>query len=128
MKALQLPPWLAKGVVERYQSGGSHLFLLHGNVRDLQPFGEEYLPLGDGLARLAGRRSVVVRDDVSSGLSFPDKEREATFRRVLGIKAKILPADPTQALFVIDALLSEDRAEPGSVAVILDYAHSLAPA
>jgi SpoVK/Ycf46/Vps4 family AAA+-type ATPase len=128
MKALQLPAWLAKGVVERYQSGGSHLFLLHGNVRDLQPFGEEYLPLGEGLARLAGRRAVVVSYDVSSGLSFPDKEREATFRRVLGIKARILPSDPTQALFVIDALLSEDRAEPGSVAVILDYAHSLAPA
>jgi SpoVK/Ycf46/Vps4 family AAA+-type ATPase len=128
VKALQLPAWLAKGVVERYHSGGSHLFLLHGNVRDLQPFGEEYLSLSDGLARLAARRQVVVRYDVSSGLSFPDAARDAAFRRALGIKAKVLPADPARALLLLDALLSEDRTEAGSVAVVLDYAHALAPA
>jgi ATPase family protein associated with various cellular activities (AAA) len=128
MIALRLPPWLSKGVIERYHSGGSHLFLLHGNIRDLQPFGEEYLPLADGLARLSARRDVVVRYDVSSGLSFPDAAREAEFRRVLGIKAKVLPGDPARALMLLDALLSEDRTEAGSVAVILDYAHALAPA
>lgn len=48
MKSLRLPTWLA-GVVDRYHSGGSHLFLLHGNVRDLQPFGEDYVPLAEGL-------------------------------------------------------------------------------
>lgn len=127
MKSLQLPAWLARGVLERYHSGGSHLFLLHGNVRDLQPFGEEFLPLADGLVRLAARRPIVVRYDVSSGLAFPDKEREGAFRKALGIKAKALPADPTRALLLLDALLSEDRAEAGSVAVILDYAHALAP-
>ncbi len=128
MKSLYLPSWLARGVVERYHSGGSHLFLLHGNIRDLQPFGEEYLPLADGLTRLAARRAVVVRYDVSSGLSFPDAAREAAFRRALGIKAKALPGDPARALLLLDAQLSEDRAEPGSVAVVLDYAHALAPA
>jgi AAA+ superfamily predicted ATPase len=127
VKALHLPAWLARGVLERYHSGGSHLFLLHGNVRDLQPFGEEFVPLTEGLARLAARRAIVVRYDVSSGLAFPDKERESAFRRALGIRAKALPADPSRALLLLDALLSEDRAEAGSVAVILDYAHALAP-
>ena len=35
MRALRLPAWLESSVLARYQAGASHLFLLHGNVRDL---------------------------------------------------------------------------------------------
>jgi transitional endoplasmic reticulum ATPase len=127
VKSLRIPSWLA-GVLERYHAGGSHMFLLHGNVRDLQPFGEDYVPLAEGLARLAARREVVVTYDVSAGLGFPDKGREDAFRRALAIKARFLPADPARALIVLDTLLSTDRVPAGGVAVVIDYAHALAPA
>ncbi len=127
MKALQLPEWLAKGVLERYHAGASHLFLLHGNVRDVHSFGEDFIPLADGLARLLARRPIAVSYDVSSGLAFPDPAREKAFRKALAIKAPHLPSDPSRAMIVLDALLAVERLEPGSVAVILDYAHALAP-
>jgi AAA+ superfamily predicted ATPase len=127
MKALRIPEWLHGGLLERYHSEASHLFLLHGNVRDLQPFGPGYLPLADGLRRLAARRSVLVSYDLSKGLAFPDAAREKEFRRVLGLKAGPLPADPARAMLLLDALLASDRSAPGSVAILLDYVHNLAP-
>jgi SpoVK/Ycf46/Vps4 family AAA+-type ATPase len=127
MKDLRVPAWLTAGVLERYHSGASHLFLIHGNVRDVHPFGSAFAPLAEGLRRLGSRRMVAVSYDVSAGLVFPDAEREKAFRKALGLKGA-LPADPARALVVLDALVGSDRLPPGSVAVIIDYAHTLAPA
>jgi AAA+ superfamily predicted ATPase len=127
VKSLRVPDWLASGVLERYHSGASHFFLLHGNVRDVHPFGEDYLPLADGLATLFAQRPYVVSYDVSSGLAFPDPEREKALKKVLGIKQP-LPPDPGRALIVLDALLNSDRCPPGSIAVVLEFAHAIAPA
>ncbi len=127
MRSVRIPDWLATGVVDRYHSGASHLFLLHGNVRDLQPIGADYVPLADGLRRLLARRPILVSYDVSSGLAFPDAAREKAFRKALGLKAGALPADPARALLMLDALVAGDRAPAGSIAVILDYAHALVP-
>jgi AAA+ superfamily predicted ATPase len=127
MKALRIPGWLGGGLLERYHSGASHLFLLHGNVRDLQPFGPGYLPLADGLRRLAARRAVLVSYEVSKGRAFPDPAREKEFRRVLGLKPGPLPSDPARAMLLLDALLASDRSAPGSVTILLDYVHNLAP-
>ena len=127
MKEIRVPAWLTAGVLERYHSGASHLFLLHGNVRDVHPFGSTFVPLAEGLRRLGSRRPIVVSYDVSSGLVFPDAEREKAFRKALGLKGA-LPSDPARALVVLDALVGSDRLPAGSVAVIIDYAHTLAPA
>jgi len=127
VKALRIPAWLAAGVLERYHAGASHLFLLHGNVRDVQPFGRDYVPLAEGLRRLAALRTVLVSYDVSSGLTFPDADREKAFRKALGLKSGPLPSDPARVLILLDALLTTDRCAPGSVAVVIDYAHALAP-
>jgi AAA+ superfamily predicted ATPase len=127
MKGLRIPPWLAAGVLERYHAGASHLFLLHGNIRDVQPFGRDYVPLAEGLRRLAARRPVLVSYDVSSGLTFPDTEREKAFRKALGLKTGAIPSDPARALILLDALLTTERSPPGSVAIVIDYAHALAP-
>lgn len=126
MKALRLPSWLGEGVLPRYHSGATHVFLVHGNVRDLQPVGVDYLPLAEGLRRLAARRSVVVSYDVSSGFVFPDAAREKAFRAAVGWRAA-LPADPARALILLDSLLRSDRLATGSVAVIVDYVHALCP-
>ena len=75
MKGLRVPGWLAAGVLDRYHAGASHLFLLHGNVRDVHPFGASYLPLADALRKLADRRPIVASFDVSAGLSCPDSAR-----------------------------------------------------
>src|SRR5688572_15717517 len=128
MNALRAPAWLTASVLERYHSGASHLFLLHGNVKDVYPFGEAFRPLADGLRRLADRRPVVVSYDLASGLTFPDAAREKAFRKALGLKAGALPADPARAMLLLDALLGSDRVPPGSIGLVLDYAHVLAPA
>jgi len=127
MKSLRLPRWLETGLLARYQAGASHLFLLHGNVRDLQPFGADYVPLVEGLKRLGARREVLVLYDVSSGFSFGSPAQEKAFRRALGLKAGPLPSDAARALVLLDALLTTDRLPPGRVAVVLDYAHALVP-
>jgi hypothetical protein len=120
MKSLRIPPWLATGVLERYHAGASHLFLLHGNIRDVQPFGDDYVPLAEGLRRLAARRTIMVSYDVSSGLTFPDGEREKAFRKALGLKAGAIPSDPARVFILLDALLTTDRCAPGSVAIVAE--------
>lgn len=127
MRAVRVPAWLASGVLERYHAGASHLFLLHGNVRDVHPIGAEDVPLAEGLKRLAAQRGVVVAYDVSSGFTFPDAAREKAFRKALGLKGPI-PQDIPRAMALLDALLTTERVPVGSVAVVLDYAHALAPA
>ena len=128
MKSVRVPAWLSSAVLERYHSGASHLFLLHGNIRDVHPFGPDYLGLSEGLRRLADARAVVVSYDVGGGLSFPDAAREKAFRKALGLKAGPLPTDPARALILLDALLTTERCPPGAVAIVIDYAHTLAPA
>jgi AAA+ superfamily predicted ATPase len=125
---LRVPGWLRTGLLDRYHSGASHLFLLEGNVRDVHAFGDGYHGLAEGLRKLAAARPVVVSYDVSSGLSFPDAAREKAFRKALGLKAGPLPTDATRALVLLDALVSGHRCPPSSVAVIVEYAHAVAPA
>jgi AAA+ superfamily predicted ATPase len=124
---VRLPAWFAGSVLERYHAGASHLFLFHGNVRDVHAFGGEEVPLAEGLKRLAAQRSVVVAYDVSAGFTFPDVARERAFKKALGLRGPI-PADVPRALAMLDALITSERLPPASLAVILEYAHALAPA
>jgi ATP-dependent 26S proteasome regulatory subunit len=127
VNSVRIPAWLDQ-VLERYHSAASHLFLLHGNVRDVYPFGPEHVTLAAGLQRLFAQRAIALSYDVSAGFTFPDAAREKAFRKALGMKSGALPFDPPRALALIDALLNTDRAAASSVAVVLDYAHSLVPA
>src|SRR5512147_1053783 len=71
-----VPGW-ARELSEIYLSGGSSLFVLHGNIHDLVPVpgpsgrAETFLSLEDYLAfQLFGRRDSVIRYDRGSGISF----------------------------------------------------------
>ena len=115
-------------MLERYQSGASHLFLLHGNVRDVHPFGEEFVPLANGLAALFAQRPYVVSYDVSSGPRVPGPgPREGASRRPRhqAGRCRLIPA---RALIVLDALLNSERCPPGSIAIVIEFAHAVAPA
>jgi ATP-dependent 26S proteasome regulatory subunit len=128
MRTLRVPDWLLPAVLDRYHAGASHLFLLHGNVKDVHPFGAEYVPLAEGLRRLTARRAIVASYDVSSGFTFADPAAEKALRRALGLKSTALPFDAPRALAVMDALLRSERVDAGSVAIVIDFAHALAPA
>ena len=75
-----LPSW-ATQLRNRYLSGESSVFLLHGNVRDVQPWMEPdgkvvYLALRDFLTRFLGRsKEPVVHYNVSEGLEFGARGR-----------------------------------------------------
>jgi hypothetical protein len=127
LKELTLPGWLSPAL-ERFHAGASHLFVLAGNVRDVHPFGEDHLPLVDGLRRLMARRLVSLSYDVSSGLVFPDQASQKAFRQALGLRSGALPADPSRALVLFDALLGSEKLPEGGVGLVIDYAHALVPA
>jgi len=151
-----LPGW-ARDLSEIYLSGGSSLFILHGNIHDLVPVPgasgrtETFLSLEDYLAfQLFGRRDSVIRYDRGSGIAFQsdDPNRMRAMRQdfdrslqaidlVHGTDfSKNRPKDPRQVLelldrYILHKLLEKNEANesrPKSVAIIIRYAEVIAPA
>ena len=82
----------------------------------------------DDYRRLTAKFSDTFREvGWGMGFTFPDAAREKAFRKALGLKGPI-PQDIPRAMALLDALLTTERVPVGSVAVVLDYAHALAPA
>ncbi len=82
-----LPAW-ARELSEKYYSGVSSMFVLHGNVRDLvawkRPGGVEFPPLQRFLRdALFGSRDLVLFYDRGGGLTFRTPEMKADFGRAL---------------------------------------------
>jgi ATP-dependent 26S proteasome regulatory subunit len=136
MSELTLPGWAAT-LRDRYLSGESSLFLLHGNVRDLQPWQEgdtvEWLDLRSFLERFLSRtRDVVAYYNVSQGLMFADRAHEKRFRasvnarRALEGKTSLdaLPRTITDVLPQVEALVTDPVRSSG---VIIDYFEMVAP-
>lgn len=137
MSAPLLPPWAAS-LRDRYLAGESSLFLIHGNVRDLQPWHEDgggvvWLDLRSFLERFLQRtRDVVVYYNVSQGLRFPDKQHEKGFRacvdahRMLGGEDRLgpLPRVMGEVLEAVETLVTDPTRASG---VILDYFEMIAP-
>jgi AAA+ superfamily predicted ATPase len=141
MSDAKLPLW-ADDLKSAYISGAASMFLLHGNVSDLVGSDEkgEYIlePLSDFLARrLFASYDFVLHYDMGRGLrALPggDPKRltqmNAQIAKSLGDKAD-LPRDPTQALRVLDRLVSillvgeESRAR--KTAILFDYADMICP-
>ncbi len=150
-----LPGW-ARELSEIYLSGGSSLFILHGNIHDLVPVPgpsgrtETFLSLEDHLAfQLFGRRDSVIRYDRGSGIAFQsdDPNRMRAMRQdfdrslqaidlVHGTDfSKNRPKDPRQVLELLDRYIlhklleknEANEAKPKSVAIIIRYAEVIAP-
>jgi AAA+ superfamily predicted ATPase len=134
-----LPGW-AKDLSEKYYSRSFSMFMLHGNVRDLVPLGQkegtEFVPLEQFLTTaLFGQRDLVLHYD-RGGLSFGSAESQADFRRALegydsfhGTNfAQGLPRSPDAVLNILDNYLRLRIADNKKIALILDFAETIAPA
>lgn len=136
-----MPMW-AQRLAQRYYTRTVSTFMLHGAVRDLQPLhdrnGEkDFGPLKAFLAdELFGGRDLVLFYDRSSGIRAATAETQADFQRaVAGYDAmygtdygKVLPKDPGRALQILENYFRVRIADGKSVALIVDFAETLAPA
>lgn len=74
-----IPRWAAE-LETRIGVGSSPMCILHLNVADHIPLGDEFLPLRAFLVRRLGQRSRILFYNRSSGLTFGDLETEAIVR------------------------------------------------
>ena len=126
-----IPPW-AEDLKTRYLSGEASLFVVHGNVRDLHPYGPSEAELGYVSMRgffesfLGRTKEIVTYYNISQGLVFPDKAHQRRFdsaltaRRMLDGQEALLvpPKDPGQAIPVIEQLITTPTVSAG---VIIDF-------
>jgi len=135
----EVPAWVRE-LLDKYQAGIAHVFLLAGNVGD-------YVVPGVGLrtylTRLFSRRDIVVFYDRSAGLTFPVESMRRRFAELCGLTPQgedspvlaalravggggeaQLPRDPLGALGLVEQVLRNPEVK--SVAVI-EYLEALAP-
>ncbi len=81
----QSPRWVQQ-VRQRYESGVASVFCLHGNVRDLHPFGGQYLPLPQFLVRaFTGGKQIVLFYSIRTGVNFAEPAMEREFCQFLAV-------------------------------------------
>lgn len=128
-----LPAW-AELLKQRYVSGASALFVVHGNVHDLVPFDGKWLPLRDFLAQMLSRtKETVAFYDVASGLSFADRNMEEPFRRAINARRLVegraqlpaaMPRDAYRLFPFVETFLKDRNAHGGFV---IEYAETVVP-
>lgn len=136
-----LPPW-AQTLARRYYTKTISTFVCHGAVRDLQPGwtsdgARRFVPLKQFLSEeLFEARDFVLYYDRSSGLRMATPEMQRELHRVVEgydalygtTLAAALPKDPSRALPLIETFARSRLAEGKSLAVVIDYAETIAPA
>jgi len=134
-------PGFAQELSEKYYSGATSMFVLHGNVRDLAPWkrngAAEFLPLQRFLREaLFGSRDLVLFYDRGGGLSFGHPDMKSDFERALagydsfhGTNfANGLPRNPDGVLSILDNYLRLRLLDHKKIAVVVDFAETIAPA
>src|SRR5215467_4152885 len=135
-----LPAW-ARKLAEQYYTKTVSTFLLYGAVRDLQPN-----TLEDGTASFAtlktflsdelfGGRDHVIFYDRSSGIRASSSDTQQDLSRAMAGYdalygtdfAKVMPRDPARALQVLENYMRLRLSEGRSLALIIDFAETLAP-
>ena len=131
-----LPAW-AEELRTRYLSGEASMFLLHGNVRDIQPWEEDgkltHLTLREFLERfLARSKDIVLYYNVSEGLEFPSPTAANRFRGAIDARRTLrgeaslgpLPRDPEDVLPLVEEIVTDPTLRAG---VIIDYIETVVP-
>jgi SpoVK/Ycf46/Vps4 family AAA+-type ATPase len=135
-----LPPWAQK-LAQRYYTRTVSTFVVYGAVRDLQPItkedgGRDYTNLKQFLSdELFGGRDHVIFYDRSAGIRAAATETQQDLVRVLSSYdalygtdfSKVMPRDPGRALQVIENYLRMRLSDNKSVALVIDYAETIAP-
>ena len=139
----QMPTWVSQDIIVPFQAGTASVFLIHGNISDLQAnFDVEsepqkpYVTIKEFLEKILDQYSIVLVYNLASGISFPSPEFEKEFRKATGLEEekpaiarvtslgkKNLPQDPDACLKLIGRVLSSHQ----KVAVVIDSVHSLVP-
>jgi AAA+ superfamily predicted ATPase len=135
-----LPGW-ARELSEKYYSGVTSMFVLHGNVRDTvawkRPDAIEFVPLARFLREaLFGSRDLVIFYDRGGGLSFGRPEMKGDFERALAGYDSFhntnfsngLPRNPDGVLNILDNYLRLRIADKKKIAVVVDFTETIAPA
>lgn len=135
-----LPAW-SQELSEKYYSGATAMFVLHGNVRDLVAWrkaaGVEFLPLQRFLQdALFGPRDFVIFYDRGGGLSFGTPDMKADFERALSGYDSFhgtnfthgLPRNPDGVLNILDNYLRLRIGDGKKIALIIDFAETVSPA
>ena len=135
-----LPDW-ARELSEKYYSRTLSVFVLHGNVRDLVPVRRngklEFVSLHEFLREaLFGTRDLVLTYDRGGGISFANTDMQANFRLALAgydsfhgtSYSQALPRNPDSVLNMLESYLRVRVNDGKTIAVILDFAETIAPA
>ena len=136
-----LPEWAQK-LAQKYYTKTVSTFVLYGAVRDLLPTtasdgGRDFGNLKTFLAEeLFGGRDHVVFYERSSGIRASEPETQKDLQRVMtgydtlyGTDyARTMPRDPGRALQVLENYLRIRMADGKSLALVIDFAETLAPA
>jgi SpoVK/Ycf46/Vps4 family AAA+-type ATPase len=136
-----LPEWAQK-LAQKYYTRTVSTFLVYGAVRDLQPVSHEgdkveFGPLKSFFQHeLFGGRDHVVFYDRSSGIRAAAPESQQDLQRGLAGYdamygtdfAKTMPRDPGRALQILENYLRMRLADGKSLALVIDFAETLAPA
>ncbi len=135
-----LPDW-ARDLSEKYYSGVTSMFVLHGNVRDLVPWkrstGTDFLSLGRFLREaLFGTRDLVLNYDRGGGLTFGNADMKADFERALAGYDSFhgttfcngLPRNPDGVLNILDNYMRLRISDRKKIALVVDFAETITPA
>src|ERR1017187_3892898 len=131
-----LPAW-ANELSEKYYSGVTSMFVLHGNVRDLAPHANEFVPLSQFLREaLFGGRDLVLLYDRGGGLTFSTPDMKADFSRALSGYDSFhgtnfsngLPRNPDGVLNILDNYLRLRIQDKKKIALVIDFAETVVPA
>src|ERR1017187_2502400 len=131
-----LPAW-ANELSEKYYSGVTSMFVLHGNDRDLAPHANEFVPLSQFLREaLFGGRDLVLLYDRGGGLTFSTPDMKADFSRALSGYDSFhgtnfsngLPRNPDGVLNILDNYLRLRIQDKKKIALVIDFAETVVPA
>ncbi|MBI4903678.1 MAG: ATP-binding protein [Acidobacteria bacterium] len=136
---MTFPNW-AEELRDKYCSRTVTMFVLSGNVHDLQPMergGElEYVPLSSFLeSALFGQRDLVVRYDRGGGLTFANSDMQQDFRRALsgydsfhGTNLSAgLPRSADSVMTILESYIRLRLMDGRKLALTIDYAESVVP-